>query len=125
MEDFYTYIHKTAMVQYAKWHPYDEVFNGMYIAIAALVRDGADTLTVTHTRVLSSKDGVVRTLFDIGRSEQEWQAHKDAGRKGWTSFREALNLILQHDERVREHLELIEETPEAATYRIVPDLPDK
>lgn len=119
MNDFFTYVRDTVLTHHKEW--YDEVIYMMYRTIAWCVRDRVDTLTVTHTRVLYSRDGVEHEHFNLGKSDQEWESYRSSGRKEWTSFREAVSLILQNDECVRQHLQPIEETSEAVTYRIVPE----
>jgi hypothetical protein len=82
------------------------------------VRDEQDTLIFTHTQVLYGKDGTLSKHFD----EIECQDSRATDLSECTTFREAMGLIMEHDERVREHFHLADETPEAVTYHIIPEV---
>src|SRR4051812_31102885 len=113
MSDLVNYIYQEAMYRSAEWHRYDVVILGMYNTIAASIRDQHDTLTVTRTAVQGLKAGKVLRFRDISKHEQDCEA----GIPDCTSFRDALQLILEHDQRLQEHLTLIEATPDYISYR--------
>jgi len=125
MSNFYAYVREIAMKEYRKWHPSDEVLEMMYRLIAVVVRDGADTLTITPSQILESTEGIVTETADIADHERTCEEWKAQGRGGCTSFRDAMSLIYQHDAQVRQHFQLIEATPEAAIYRIISEPPDQ
>jgi hypothetical protein len=119
MEDFYTYIGKITSHPGVDWHPTDnQVIRLMYRTLGWLVRDGWDSLIFTRTHVLYGKDGNLSKHFD----EIECHESRATDLSECTPFREAMRLIMEHDERVREHFHLAEATPEAVTYHIVPEV---
>ena len=115
MNNLVKYIHDTAMGRATEWHSYDEVIQGMYIVIASSIRDHCDTLIVTRKQIKGQHDGTTVEYLDIDKHERDCET----GISNCTSYREALALIMVNDERLRQHLQLVEDTPEAVTYRIM------
>jgi len=70
MSNFYAYVREIAMKEYRKWHPSNEVLEMMYRLIAVVVRDGADTLTITPSQILESTEGIVTETADIADHER-------------------------------------------------------
>lgn len=124
MSDFHDYVRQNALVEYFKWHPYNEVINLMYSTLGWLVRDQCEALIITRTRVQYRKAGRLYKHFDIARHEEECAKAKQGGNYDHAyclSYRDAMKLIYEHDARVRQHFRLVEETPDAVKYDILPD----
>ncbi|HEX2916535.1 MAG TPA: hypothetical protein VH186_37595 [Chloroflexia bacterium] len=85
---------------------FNEVIGFVYIYIQGAVRDNCDTLTLTSTDFICSKEGQVVDSFYIGNINPD------------ISFRDALKLIVERDEVIRQHLELVEDSQEKITYRL-------
>src|SRR5438128_846402 len=118
MDDFLTYL-DSAFEQNFVQGEYNEVVRTLYLLLGGILRFGADTLAITPTHIALIRKGVPVGQLDIGKHEQ-WGAEREPEQRShWMSHREAMKVILKHDERVAQHVQLVEETPDAVTYRIV------
>ena len=120
MDAFIDYIWSTAVLRYTGWHAHNEVIPHTYEFIVVAVRERADTLTITRDHVILGRHGVEKIEEDIGWHERKCRRIKPGEQSlRYTCFRDALALIVEHDQEMRKHLELVEETQERVTYRIV------
>lgn len=119
MEDLINYIRRTAMLRSYDLHEGNEVIQLMYGFIIGSVRAQADKLVITSNNILYIRGVIPVDQIDISSHEQNCARARGEGRSDCTSFREALSLILKYDERLRHYIYLIEETPEAVTYRVI------
>jgi hypothetical protein len=110
MSDFYNYIRQIrseGSLREVDWYDTaNEVIRLMYSTLGWLVRDGWETLSITNDHVLYGRGGVLHEHFD----EVPCKEARAIGRDDCTTFREAMRLIYQHDELVRQHFQLVEET---------------
>ena len=119
MDDLVEYIKRTALARYRDWHEYDEVIQQMYIVIQAAVYEKADDLRVSRDSITYSSNDVVLRQRDISFHEQNYDNPERESNSNYTSYREALKLILSHDPRIREHIQVVEETPDVLRCRLV------
>lgn len=91
----------------------NEVLLSMYIFIGLAVRLQVDTLVINSTDIIWYKNGISVDEFDIAYLEQLYREGKASVR-----FRGVLNTILQRDEIIRQHVQVLSETAEAVTCRI-------
>lgn len=84
----------------------NEILLMTYNIIKRAVREGGDTLTLTSSRFTWSKDGVLLGERRIDRVKPS------------TSYRSQLELIVERDEIVRQHLIPITKTKKEVVYRI-------
>lgn len=118
-------------------HPVDAAFEGYFLPgeytdttrffyqlLAIGVREQADTLTITPTQLVLSRNGIALREMELGLYGQRHGAQPPAGYKGpWMirSYRESLQVLLKRDRQVRAHLRIVEETPETVVYRLIKD----
>jgi hypothetical protein len=108
MDEFVRYLDKHhAFVVNFPPEERNEVLRMMYVIIMVTARDGYDTLTVTPHQIIRSRDTGESRQFDI------------SGSTFIMSFREALEHIIERDEIVQHHLQLISETPFTLSYRLI------
>ena len=119
MDDLIEYIDRIALVRYRDWHEYDEVIQQMYIVIQAAVYQKADELLVSRESITYSSNGVMLRQRDISFHEQDYDSPERESNSNYTSYREALKLIVSHDARIREHIQVVEETPDVLRCRLV------
>jgi hypothetical protein len=105
MEDFISYLESAFNLSFVQGE-YNNVHRDLYGILAASVKNGVDTFSITSTYFISSKDG---------RPVREWDLSKWEGMS--EAFRKGLQTILKHDERVRTHLRLVADTPQIVTYQ--------
>src|SRR5438034_8015336 len=91
---------------------YNNVVRQLYRLLADAVQLHADMISVSPTDLTISKQGVVIDSVDISAHERIGPTLPPKMRKDWMSHRTALAVILKHDAGVRQHLQLVEETPE-------------
>jgi hypothetical protein len=125
MSDFFDYIrhirNEGSLRESDMTLPWNEVIRLMYSTLGWLVRDEWESLVITKSHVLYGRAGALHEHFD----ENPCDEAKAAGWNDCTTFREAMELIYEHDERVRQHFKLVEKTPEAVTYTISQDASPK
>ena len=87
-------------------HEMNEVIGAIYNIIQRAIRDKSDTLTLTPSRFVWSKNGHVIGEFPIDLINPT------------TSFRDTLQMILERDEVIRQHLHIITDESGQLSYRI-------
>ncbi len=122
MCEFYGYVRGAAMKRYLDWHPHNELIDMIYIEIAYLVCQRFETLTITRSQLFRGKDGLVKEdkLMNIAWHNELITKGRAKGNTNDLTIREAIAQIIQHDDRIRQHIQLIEETSDAVSYRIIP-----
>jgi hypothetical protein len=98
---------------------YGEVTRALYAELIGCVRNQADTICITNAHMNQYKRGIMVRQRDISWHEQSGLSLAPADRGLWMSYRTGMKVILKHDEQVRYHLQLVEETPEKVTYQII------
>ena len=119
MDDLSEYIDRIALVRYRDWHSYDEVIQMMHIHIKAAVYQKADELLISRNIMACSRSGIVLWQMAISWHEQNYDSPERESNINYTSHRKALKLILSHDARIREHIQVVEETPDLLRCRRV------
>ena len=84
----------------------------VYRIIQKAVQDKSDKLTLTPTHFVWSKNEIL-----LGQDDISWP-------KPNTSYRQILEIILERDLVIKQHLELITKTPEEISFRILLDEPN-
>lgn len=85
----------------------NEVILTVYNIIKRTVRDEADELELTSTHFRWSKRGSNLGDFQIDDLKPS------------VSFRDALKLVIERDDIIQRHIQLVLETPEKVIYRFV------
>lgn len=124
VSDFWSYIHITAKTAYRDWHPHNVLLDAVYAEIASLVCMGFESVTITRMQIIRSKDGRTTTdgTIDVALENKLCEEARAKGDFACLTVSEAFKLITQHDELIHKHLQLIKETEELSTYRIIPIL---
>lgn len=121
MCDFWTYIRETAIPNSKSWHHHNELLDMMYTEIAYLVCSGFERVTITSTQLVRYKDGTATPDENINVAWHN-KLCEDARAKGdeeCVTIREAFRLIIQHDDLIHSHLQVIEDTEELSSYRVL------
>jgi hypothetical protein len=84
----------------------NEIILVVYNIIKRAIRDQSDTLTLTRTHFVWTKDGLPVGEFPISLV------------KPTMTFREAIEMIHSRDEIIREHFRLVADTPDGLSYHI-------
>jgi hypothetical protein len=103
---------------------YTDTTRFFYQLLAMAVREQADTLVLTPTQLVLSRNGIALREMTLGLHGQRHGAQPPAGYKGpWMirSYRESLQLLLKRDRQVRAHLRIVKDTPDTVAYRLIED----
>ncbi len=86
---------------------YNYIIIWVYVLLKIAVRERCDTLTFTDSYGTCSRQGRLVRQFPKG-----------AVLRPTTTFRQAIEKILERDEVVRRHVQPVSETPDSATYHL-------
>ena len=85
----------------------NEIILMVYTVIKRAIRDAAEEITLSPAGFVWRKDQQLKGTFKIHSLD-------------WTmSFRDALSIVLERDKAVQAHLQVIVETAQKVSYRIV------
>jgi hypothetical protein len=115
-EDFSEYLEHAFQRNFVQGQ-YNNTVRDLYKILQGAFRLGADALLLTPTHLTLARGGAPIRQMDLTPYEQadpEWE-------RVWVSFCKGMQVILNHDERARQHVRLAEETPGSVAYTIVRD----
>ena len=108
MENFSKYLENAFELNFVQGQ-YNNKVRDLYVILRAGVRLVADTLVISPANLVLAKFG---GQLDIGSGSM-------VAKKPWLSFRKAMRIILKHDKRVGQNMELVTETSKETIYRFV------
>jgi hypothetical protein len=118
MESITQYLDKALQRNFAG-DEYGDVVRNLYKLLAGMFQYEADTFTITPMQLAFSKDGAPISHWEFSRYKHAGVKPTSKGQRMSTIYREGMQVLLERDERVRQHVLLIEDTPEVVTYRLL------
>lgn len=100
---------------------YTDVVRSLYKLLVGMFRFEADTFTIARTHLAFSKDGVPIDSLDFARLELASDEFNSERTRMETIFREGMKILLDRDGRLRQHVQLVEDTQEYIVYRLTAD----
>jgi hypothetical protein len=118
METIAEYLDKALQRNFAG-DEHGDVVRNLYKLLVGMFQYEADTFTITPMQLAFSKDGVPISHWEFSQNKQAGVEPTSKRQRIGIIFREGMQVLLERDERVRQHIILVEDTPEVVTYRLL------
>lgn len=114
MTDFQNYLENEARGCLPEQYRTNMIFIMLMRVLREVVTGEYDALVLSNSEIVAYKLEKSRTLRDIAGHENRTKTRKNV-----TSYLYAMRKIVETDEQIRQHFQLIEDLPESLTYRVI------